>query len=62
MFASIQEQAMVLIVDEGDGELSGLEQMSDEEQLGEIFGNFIVEPTCADPEYSELGPQPHTEW
>ena len=31
---------MVLIVDEGDGEFSGLEQVSDE-QMGEIFGNMI---------------------
>jgi len=62
VFASTQEQDMVLIVNEGEQDFSGLEQMRDEEQLGEIFGNFIVEPTCADPEYSELGPQPHTEW
>jgi hypothetical protein len=37
VFASIQEQDMVLIVDEGEQDFSGLKQVSDEEQLGEIF-------------------------
>ncbi|MBP8991608.1 MAG: hypothetical protein KBG82_06480 [Spirochaetes bacterium] len=40
VFASTPEQDMVLIVDEGDGEFSGLEQVSDEE-MSEIFGNKI---------------------
>ncbi len=48
---------MVLIVDEGDGEFSGLEQVSDEELI-EIFGNVILEASSADPKYGELGPQP----
>ena len=40
ILASTPEQDMVLIVDEGDGDFSGLEQVSDE-QMGEIFGNMI---------------------
>ena len=40
VLASTPEQDMVLIVDEGDGDFSGLEQVSDE-QMGEIFGNMI---------------------
>ncbi|HPO60558.1 MAG TPA: hypothetical protein PLN45_03320 [Exilispira sp.] len=41
VFASTPEQDMVLIVDEGDGEFSGLEQVSDE-QLVEVEGNLQV--------------------
>ena len=41
ILASTPEQAMVLIVDEGDGEFSGLEQVSDE-QLVEVEGNLQV--------------------
>ena len=40
VLASTPEQDMVLIVDEGDEDFSGLEQVSDE-QMGEIFGNMI---------------------
>jgi hypothetical protein len=40
VFASTPEQDMVLVVDEGDGDFSGLQQIS-EEELGEIFGNLI---------------------
>ena len=61
ILASTPEQDMVLIVDEGDGDFSGLEQVSDEELI-EIFGNVILEASSADPKYGELGPQPHTEW
>jgi len=38
VFASTPEQDMVLIVDEGDGEFSGLEQVSDEE-MAQVEGN-----------------------
>ena len=39
VFASTPEQDMVLIVDEADGQLSGLQQVSDEE-MKLIEGNF----------------------
>jgi len=42
VFASTPEQDMVLIVDEGDGDFSGLQQVSDEEQLGEIFKTDVM--------------------
>ena len=41
VLAGTPEQDMVLIVDEGDGEFSGLEQVSDE-QLVEVEGNLQV--------------------
>ena len=41
ILASTPEQDMVLIVDEGDGDFSGLEQVSDE-QLVEVEGNLQV--------------------
>ena len=40
VFASTPEQDMVLIVDEGDGDFSGLQQVSDE-QLAGVEGNYI---------------------
>jgi hypothetical protein len=41
VFASTQEQDMVLIVDEGDGDFSGLQQVS-EEEMKLIEGNFCL--------------------
>jgi hypothetical protein len=40
VFASTPEQDMVLIVDEGDGDFSGLQQVSDE-QLAGVEGNVF---------------------
>ncbi len=40
ILASTPEQDMVLIVDEGDGDFSGLEQVSDE-QLANVEGNIF---------------------
>ena len=42
VFASTPEQDMVLIVDEGDGDFSGLEVVSDE-QMAQVEGNAIPE-------------------
>jgi len=47
VFASTPEQDMVLIVDEGDGEFSELEQVSDEELLN-IIGNIVNSGTAPD--------------
>ena len=47
VLASTPEQDMVLIVDEGDGEFSELEQVSDEELLN-IIGNIVNSGTAPD--------------